>query len=98
MQTVVYKQMTIVPDKVYEAGNSIGGSILKVLAYFDIFQYPLTQNEIKQFLDQPVSETAMENAIQRLLDEKIFSGSGIFILFKTIFYWQKKGYREISGL
>jgi len=70
MQTVVYKQMTIVPDKVYEAGNSIGGSILKVLAYFDIFQYPLTQNEIKQFLDQPVSETAMENAMQRLLDEK----------------------------
>ena len=29
-------------------------SIIKALAYFDIFNYPLTQEEIYNFLDKPV--------------------------------------------
>jgi hypothetical protein len=55
------------------------GSILKVLAYFDIFQYPLTKDEIKQFLDKPVADHALE----RLLKDLIADG---FIFLHHQFY------------
>ena len=42
-------------------------SILKVLAYFDIFQYPLTKYEISQFLDKPFTETNLDELLQQLL-------------------------------
>lgn len=38
-------------------------SILKVLAYFDIFNYPVTYEEIKSFLDQPFTELELQAAL-----------------------------------
>lgn len=47
--------------------------ILKVLAYFDIFYYPLTKNEIREFLEQPLSEINFEELLaQMLADKSIF--------------------------
>lgn len=48
--------------------------ILKVLAYFDIFQYPLAKNEIRKFLGKPFSELDFERSLQQLL-----AGQTIFL-------------------
>jgi len=45
-------------------------SIIKALAYFDIFNYPLTLEEIISFLDQPVGVEAIAPAMQQLVAEK----------------------------
>jgi hypothetical protein len=48
-------------------------SIIKALAYFDIFNYPLTQEEIYHFLDQPMAIHELAPALQQLVvDKRIF--------------------------
>lgn len=42
-------------------------SVLKVLAYFDIFCYPLRAEEIRSFLDQSCNETDFIAALQNLI-------------------------------
>jgi hypothetical protein len=44
-------------------------SIIKALAYFDIFNYPLTLEEIHHFLDQPVDIDDVLLALQQLVDD-----------------------------
>lgn len=46
-------------------------SILEVLAYFDIFQYPLTEKEIKKLLSQQVAEEKYKAALESLISDKI---------------------------
>jgi len=41
-------------------------SILKVMAYFDIFNYPVTYEEIKLFIDQPFKELELQSALLSL--------------------------------
>jgi NAD-dependent DNA ligase len=83
--------MTIVPENINNTSNSIEGSILKTLAYFDIFQYPLLKVEIKQFLDQPVTESAIEKALQRLLNEKnIYKVNNFYSLQNNSFLAEKR--------
>ncbi|HZE84472.1 MAG TPA: hypothetical protein VE035_09190 [Puia sp.] len=45
-------------------------SILKVLAYFDIFDYPVSLEEIRFFLDQPVQEGDLKATLETLLLEQ----------------------------
>jgi hypothetical protein len=45
-------------------------SILKVLVYFDLFRYPLTSNELRSFLDQPVKESDFNTALDELVSAK----------------------------
>jgi hypothetical protein len=42
-------------------------SILRVLAYFDIFHYPLTKNEISQFLGKPFPEKDFGDILQQMV-------------------------------
>jgi hypothetical protein len=46
-------------------------SILKVAAYFDMFDYPVTLDEIKLFLEQPFKERELLFEIQQLLDYNV---------------------------
>jgi hypothetical protein len=53
-------------------------SILKVLAYFDMFSYPVTMEEILQFLDQPVRDKELGFAVSQLLDKQAIWQLGRF--------------------
>lgn len=53
-------------------------SILKVVAYFDIFNYPVTMEEVHQFLDQTVSNEELEMEVGRLLNKQMIWQLGHF--------------------
>ena len=53
-------------------------SILKVVAYFDLFNYPVSAEEILFFLDQEVSESALNQALEALADGKHLFRLGSF--------------------
>ena len=53
-------------------------SIIKALAYFDIFNYPLTLDEIHHFLDQTVSMDDVLLTLQQLVDDKRVFRMGSF--------------------
>lgn len=53
-------------------------SILKVVAYFDLFNYPVSAEEILFFLDQEVSEPALNQALEALADGKHLFRLGSF--------------------
>ena len=40
-------------------------SILKVLAYFDLFNYPVTAEEIRFFLDREIPESDLQAGLER---------------------------------
>lgn len=42
-------------------------SILKVLVYFDIFEYPLTLKEIKDFLDKEINDEELKLTLEKLI-------------------------------
>ena len=53
-------------------------SIIKVLAYFDIFNYPLTPDEIYEYLDQPVPMDMVMAMLLQLVEEKRIFRLGSF--------------------
>ena len=69
-------------------------SILRLLAYFDIFQYPLTKNEIRQFLPELLSETRLDAILQLMLINKtIFLHDDFYSLHNNplLAYRRKEG-------
>jgi hypothetical protein len=68
-----------------------GLTILKTLAYFDIFDYPLYEEEIKNFLGCSVNDPVFTLVIQRLVsDEIIFKLGELYSLQND---WQKTAKR-----
>ena len=56
-------------------------SILKALAYFDMFAYPLTAREIRSFLSLTITEDQLHTALHDLQQEgSIFSIEGFYTL------------------
>lgn len=51
--------------------NTLCRNILKTLAYFDIFNYPLTAEEIIQFLPEKNTKSAFDESLKNLLQEKL---------------------------
>lgn len=51
--------------------DTVAASIIRALAYFDIFQYPLSRDEIHQFLDHAISEHSLDIHLHELLQEQL---------------------------
>ena len=101
MQTALYKVMTIAPGKVNSSSENAEESILKALAYFDIFQYPLLAVEIGEFSDQPLSAPLLEKTLKQLLDEKkIFQFNNFYSLQNNFLLVERriKGNRRAEQL
>ena len=71
---------TVAPDSLAGQLNE-EASILKLLAYFDIFHYPLTKNEIRQFLGRSLDEENLDKTLRELLTRQlIFLHLGFYSL------------------
>lgn len=56
-------------------------SILKVLAYFDMFSYPLSTDEIRLFMDRTVQQDQLEYLLEEMvMDRNIFRFEGMYAL------------------
>ena len=58
--------------------NSISQNILKVLAYFDYFNHPLTSEEIRSFMPLHYAQTSIDNALRSLHEDGIVFKTGEF--------------------
>ena len=61
--------LTIKSDQL-TACKTADNPVLSVLAYFDIFQYPLTKKEIQSFSNRPVDDNELDDTLNSLLAEK----------------------------
>ena len=58
-----------------------GLTILKTLAYFDIFDYPLSENEIQDFLQEDIDNSIFAETMKQLVvDRIVFSSDGFYAL------------------
>jgi hypothetical protein len=70
-RTMAFKiNKTKVPGALAHQRND-EASILKLLAYFDIFHYPLTKNEIRQFLGSFDDGESLDKTLRELLTRQI---------------------------
>ena len=61
--------------------DSLKNSTLQTLAYFDIFDCPLTANELRHFLDQKISHEELSEELKNLVNShKIFLQQGFYTL------------------
>jgi hypothetical protein len=70
-------------------------TILKTLAYFDIFDYPLSKNEIKCFLGYSVNDLVFTSAIRQLVSDKIIFKLGEFYSLQN--NWRKAEKRLLGN-
>ena len=68
----ILSQLTIFPANRERRGAvlffmELRSSILKTLAYFDLFNYPLALEDIRRFLDVEADETVIEREVRSLL-------------------------------
>ena len=67
-------------------------TVLKTMAYFDIFNYPLSEKEIKNFLASPLTDQEFRSAIQRL------SGASMIFKIDQFYSLHGKGNSSIERL
>lgn len=66
-------------------------TILKTLAYFDIFDYPLTEKEIKNFLDSPLTDDEFRSALEELvLSKTVFRFAEFYFLHDDPFTVERR--------
>jgi hypothetical protein len=90
MQTTLYKMVIVSPEKVTIFCKNAEESVLKALAYFDIFQYPLLQSEILEFSDQSLNESLLEKTLEQLVKEKKIFKLDIFYSLQNNFLLAEK--------
>ena len=69
-------------------------SIVKTLIYFDIFDYPLSEKEIKRFLVHSVNDSAFQSALQQLVANKAIFKIGEFYSLRDD---SKKAEKRLQG-
>src|ERR1700755_343307 len=71
------KQPIHFPTRSY-LGMALRSSIIRILAYFDLFDYPLSAREIHFFLDKEVPEGELRDELEALVREKYLFLPGDF--------------------
>ena len=56
----------------------INKSILKVLVYFGVFNYPVSESEIQFFLDQTIGKKELQEALEQLVNDQYIFKLGEF--------------------
>ncbi len=86
-----YGLLPVEPDRRSRSAESIEDAILRALIYYDLFDYPLTTDEIERYLDIPISDR--RPLLQRLnaLDRK-----GVIV--ETDGFWSLAGREEKTSL
>lgn len=75
-QAVAYKGPGLVQEVI-----TARESVLKALAYFDIFHYPLTKDEVRTFLDRQITSNELATLLNSLVTDKIiFLHKGVYSL------------------
>jgi hypothetical protein len=75
-QVVAYRGPGLVQEVI-----TARGSVLKALAYFDIFHYPLTKEEVRTFLDRQLTSNELNTLLTSLVADKIiFLHNGVYSL------------------
>ena len=69
MQTALYRKISVSSDEMINTGIPTE-SIIKSLAYFDIFHHPLTIDEIKRFSNRELNHSLLEKTLEQLIREK----------------------------
>ena len=80
---------------------NIRQDIIAALAYFDLFDYPLTQAEIRQFAPGQHTARAVANELRVLLTEKlVYHNDGLFLLRDepALVQRRRKGNRQARAL
>jgi hypothetical protein len=62
--------------------DALQQSIIRTVAYFDLFHYPMTMAEIMSFIDIPCTEKELNSALAALLKEKVLFKSKDFFQLK----------------
>jgi predicted nucleotidyltransferase len=71
--------------------DSLQESILKAVAYFDLFHHPVTTDEILHFMNMPCTEHNLHHALSILInDEKIFRSREFYSLHKDHFLAKRR--------
>ncbi|HLG38713.1 MAG TPA: hypothetical protein VI461_03555 [Chitinophagaceae bacterium] len=94
MLKVIYKK-----DSAY--AERIEGSLLKILAYFSVFDFPLSADEIRKYLPPGSNEDCVETALTRLAEEgSIFKFNDVYSLQNKIELVKRKqqGYLRAEQL
>ncbi len=78
-QTAIQKGAYIEQDALTDSTGQ--ESVLKILAYFDVFQYPLKKEEIGLFLDRAVASNLLDKWLEQLTAEnKLFCYNDFYLL------------------
>jgi len=78
MQTGLYKEMITVSQKIISDVNE-KKNIIKLLAYFDMFDHPVSSDEIQFFLScTTISQNELENILCQLQDDRHVFRHGAF--------------------
>jgi hypothetical protein len=75
--------INISPQPVIECNQQApaASALLKILAYFDLFDYPLTRAELRSYLKVPINQRDLDKVIESLVkDKKIFDLGGFYSL------------------
>lgn len=67
--------------------SHISYSIVNVLAYFHIFNYPITKDEILAYLNRQVSEKAFQETLAWLVEKEIIYRRDEFYSLSNNFFW-----------
>ena len=80
----------MIPGNQYHENEELEVSIMSVLAYFDLFNFPITQEEIYLFMNRRCTVDSMCSALVSLTERKVVYKTGIYYAVKNDNYLSER--------